>query len=191
MNARTQIKLTKAEFRRWIEDRPEHERYELVNGEPRMMVRVKRAHDMIVTNWILVLGAQLDRTKFTVHTGEFAVSTNAESYRLPDVYVERAGQDGLAHDMVAPLFLVEVLSPSSLHTDMHEKLGEYLAMPTLQASAICAQDAHRVWLYLREDGVWPERPVAVMDETDKVELAGLGASIALNDLYFGVAVPAE
>jgi Uma2 family endonuclease len=191
MNAHARLKLTKAEFRRWIEERPEYERYELVNGEPRMMVRVKRAHDMIVTNWILALGSQLDRTKFTVHTGEFAVSTNAESYRLPDVSVERAGEDGLAHDMTEPLLLVEVLSPSSIHTDMNEKLREYLAIPTLQAYAICAQDTRRVWLYRREDGVWPERPIELKDETDKVEIPGLGASIALTDLYFGVSVQAE
>jgi Uma2 family endonuclease len=191
MNAHTRLKLTKAEFRRWIEERPEYERYELVNGEPRMMVRVKRAHDMIVTNWILALGSQLDRTKFTVHTGEFAVSTNAESYRLPDVSVERAGEDGFAHEMTEPLLLVEVLSPSSIHTDMNEKLREYLAMPMLQAYAICAQDTRRVWLYRREDGVWPERPIELKDETDKVEIPGLGASIALMDLYFGVSVQAE
>jgi hypothetical protein len=79
MNAHTRLRMTKVEFRRWVEERPEHERYELVNREPRMMVRVERAHDVIVTNWILALGARLDRKRFQIHTGEFAVSTNAQT----------------------------------------------------------------------------------------------------------------
>jgi Uma2 family endonuclease len=185
MNVHAPLRLTKAEFRRWVQGRPEHERYELVNGEPHMMVRVRRGHDTIVVNWIGALLQRLDRRKFAIHTGEYAVSTNALSYRLPDVSVGPIQDEG-ALDIVKPVLLVEVLSPNSLYTDLTEKAAEYLAMPSVQAHAVCAQDMRRMWLFTRADGQWPARPVELFAEDAYVEIPALGLRIPLNELYWGV-----
>jgi Uma2 family endonuclease len=190
MNVHAPLKLTKAEFRRWVQDRPEHERYELVNGEPRMMVRVKSAHDTVVVNWIMALGGRLDRMRFAVHTGEYALSTNEWSYRLPDVSVGPV-QDNTALDMTEPLLLVEVLSPSSVYIDMNEKAAEYMAMPSLQAYAIAAQDTRRVWLYVRTDGQWPAKPQELHDADATIDVPALGLSIPISELYFSVNVAEE
>jgi hypothetical protein len=80
MTAHTHLGTTKAEFRRWVEERPEHERFALVNEEPRMMANVTGAHDAVVVNWIMARGGRIDRTKLSIHTGAYAVSANDLSY---------------------------------------------------------------------------------------------------------------
>ncbi len=93
--------------------------------------------------------------------------------------------------MVEPFLLVEVLSPSSAYVDMHEKLAEYLAMPTLLAYAVCAQDSRRVWLWRRDESGWPGRPAELFRAEDAVEIPLLALTIPLADLYFGIKVDNE
>jgi Uma2 family endonuclease len=189
MNAITPLKLSKAEFCRWLDGQPQEQRYELVNGLPRMMTRVKRAHDKVVANWIYALQRQLDRERFLVHTGDFAVSTTELTYRLPDVSVEAFNNDELGLELVEPLLLVEVLSTSTSYTDQNEKRDEYLALASLKAYIICAQDSRRVWAYIRDaQGQWPNKPNELTAPEEQLVIETLGLSIPLADLYFGVTV---
>jgi Uma2 family endonuclease len=189
MNAITPLKLSKAEFHRWLDSQPHEQRYELVNGVPKMMTRVRNAHNAVVVNWVMALGAQLDRHKYAIHTGEYALATNTESYRLPDVSVSMIDSNAKSLEMTEPQLVVEVLSPSTSYIDLNEKVEEYLALASLQAYVICAQDSRLVWTYLRDkEGQWPQKPVETSAKDDCLVIDALGLSISLADLYFGVSV---
>ncbi len=68
--------------------------------------------------------------------------------------VEPLGPAGSGYVSVAPTFVAEVLSRSSLETDLHEKADEYTALASLRAYAVLAQDEPRLWLWVRDAG-WP------------------------------------
>ena len=189
MNAHAKVTFSKPDFRRWVENK--QDRYELVDGEPRMMVRVKRGHDTIVMNWFVELRQSLDKTRYAVHSGEFALSTGPFSFRLPDVSVEAVGLNPEAYEFTEPYLLVEVLSPSTSYTDFTDKRAEYTAIPSLEAYVICAQDARRVWLFVKGEDGWPQRPEELSLATDLIKIPALGLEIALPDLYFGVSVSDE
>jgi Uma2 family endonuclease len=93
--------------------------------------------------------------------------------------------------MTEPLLLVEVLSPSSIHTDMNEKVAEYQAVASLHAYAVCSQDIRRIWLYVRTEGQWQEKPTEIFAPDAAVDIASLGLSIPLADIYFGLELPEE
>jgi Uma2 family endonuclease len=79
----------------------------------------------------------------------------------------------------APIFVAEVLSPSTEDVDFVEKLQEYRAVASVQTYLICSQDEPRAWVWQRRaDGTWPERPV---------ELEGRESAIALPE--FGIELP--
>jgi Uma2 family endonuclease len=184
MNAVTRLKLSNEAFTQWCAARSE--RYELVDGEPHMMVRVTDDHDKIAANWMAILFRQLDRKVFDVKTGEFAVATEPRTFRLPDVTVKRRGGPGKKLETSEPLFVIEVLSGSSVFRDFSEKAQEYLAMPTLVAYAICAQDTPTVWLYERSADGWPAKPAELTMADGAVHIAALGIAAAFDDIFFDV-----
>jgi Uma2 family endonuclease len=184
VNALTRIKMTVEDFTAWCAHR--EERYELVGGEPRMMVRVTDDHDKIGTNWMAILFKQLDRKSYDIKTGEFAVATGPDTFRLPDVTVKRRGGDGKKLETSEPLFIIEVLSSSSVFRDFNEKAQEYLALPSLLAYAICAQDSQCVWLFERSESGWPVKPQELTTSDGIVTIGALGIVAAFEDIFFDV-----
>ncbi len=125
-------------FLRWGTklDRHHPYKYELSNGKvSRMMIHVSRAHARVTTNLLAELLGKLDRTKFEAGAAEFGVRT-ADGIRYPDIFVDRTSTDltGLACE--APIFIVEVLSPSTAGRDFTEKLEEYTTIPSVQTYLI-------------------------------------------------------
>jgi Uma2 family endonuclease len=84
----------------------------------------------------------------------------------------------------APLLIVEVLSLSSLQTDMREKADEYLTLPSLHAYVVASQDEPRVWVWLRgDDGKFPKEPTMIAGADQTLAVAALGLSISLGEVY--------
>jgi Uma2 family endonuclease len=70
-----------------------------------------------------------------------------------------------------PIFISEVLSPSTASKDFIEKREEYTAIFSLQTHLICSRDEPRARVLPRQgDGSWPTHPT---------EMAGREATIAL------------
>ena len=174
------------DFLRWSET--QDDRYEFVHGRIVPLVRVSRNHARIASKLLMLIGAQLDLDRFDVGAAEFAVQTGA-GVRFPDVFVDRVtaetgGKDRLARSLV---LAAEVLSPSSQATDMGEKAQEYTALDSLAHYLVLSQDEPRIWLWSRgEDGGF-SRPEMTAGREEVVELNGLGISLALAELYRGIA----
>jgi len=154
MNLRTDIPMTKEAFLRWAETQDAG--YEYVAGRIIMMVRVTRNHGLVARNIFLLLTSAFPAERWNVFADALAIDIG-DSIRCPDIVVEPAGGDGSSSISDEPVFLAEILSPSSLETDLHEKAYEYTALPSLQAYVVLAQDEPRLWLWQRgEDGTFPK-----------------------------------
>ena len=186
MNVVSRQHMDKAAFFAWT-DRQER-KYELADGVVVMMPNVTRHHARICTNLVIALSQKLDRARYDITQGDFAVETGERSVRYADVMVEPFGAGGADRSTLSALLLVEVLSPSSMHVDFHEKLHEYQAIPALGTYVICAQDAPRVWVWTREAGVWPREPRIVEAAEGAVDVPVLGVRLELSEIYRGVDV---
>jgi Uma2 family endonuclease len=180
MNVRTNVRMDKAQFFDWLER--QERRHELANGSVVMMPWVTRPHARICTNVVAALLARLDPKRFDIAQGDFAVETGDRSVRFADVLVEPFSGEN-ARSTANALLLVEVLSPSTLHVDFHEKLDEYKGLAALGSYLICAQDEARVWVWTRGDGAWPDAPDVIEGLDAAVEVPVLGITLPLAEVY--------
>lgn len=163
---------------------------EFVRGKVlELMINVTRSHVDIATNLILVVGPQLDRSKFSIGTADFAVRT-ADGIRYADFFIDRrsprSGKDDLAAS--EPVLLAEILSPSSYGRDFVEKAKDYASIGSLLHYIILSQEEPRVWLWSRgDDEAWPGTPVEMAGEGEVVELSALMLRLPLASVYTGIA----
>jgi Uma2 family endonuclease len=180
------------EFLRWgtTLDRHHPYKYELSNGKvSRMMIQVSRAHWLVCTNILRELLAKLDESRFQAGPSEFGVRTGV-GVRYPDVVVDRASEDlkGLACD--APIFIAEVLSPSTAGRDFTEKLQEYTAIPSVQTYLICSQDEPRAWVWERQgDDSWPKLPLELTGRDGSIPSGGLDIELTMAAIFRGIPDP--
>ena len=184
MNVVSRQRMDKASFFAWTER--QERKYELVDGVVVMMVNVTRHHARICTNVVIALSTLLDRDRYDITQGDFAVETGDQSVRYADVMVEPFGAVGKDRSTLSALLLVEVLSPSSMHVDFHDKLHEYLAIPALGTYIICAQDSRRAWVWTRAGATWPREPHIVEAADALIDVPVLGVKLPLTEIYRGI-----
>ena len=171
-------------------DRHHPSTYELSNGEvSRMMIQVSRAHWRVTANILGELLRKLDQTRFEAGPAEFGVRTGI-GIRYPDVLVDRvsSGLEDLACE--APIFIAEVLSPSTAGLDFTIKLQEYTAIASVQTYLICSQDEPRAWIWARQsDGSWPKLPTELAGRKDTIPLGGLDVELSMAAIFRGIPDP--
>ena len=113
---------------------------------------------------------------------ELGVRTGA-GVRYPDILVSQRTSERKALAATDPVFIAEILSPSSLAIDMVEKAAEYTAMPSLAAYAVFAQDEARAWIWERRDGRFPDKPDMIAGRDAVMTLEPIGAALRFDDLY--------
>lgn len=186
MNIQAKYPTTAEEFLRWNEGR--EGKREFVRGKVvEMMIHVSKRHALLAGRLVHVLVQSLRYPEYTVGSADFAIRT-PDGIRYPDVFVDRETPASNLTDLAAtePVFLAEILSPSSYGRDFVEKLADYTGIPSLAHYLILSQDGPRVWLWSREDqGSWTKaREIAGMDE--KIALSRLGIAVEMSDLYAGI-----
>ncbi|MCH9807827.1 MAG: Uma2 family endonuclease [Alphaproteobacteria bacterium] len=193
MNAPLDLKLTKPEFLRWVQRQQGH--YELKGGQVMMHAGTTRRHWLVYNRFIVEIAKRLDDSSWVVGGTDLAVEIG-DTIRYPDVLVEAAGGDGDALTTKTPAMLIEVLSPSSVGTDMTEKPSEYGSLPSLAAYIVASQDEPIVWAWIRtcEDGAnptgpMPTKPLEISGRDAAIEIPALGLSIPLQEIYRGIGTP--
>ncbi len=177
------------EFFSWQEQQPE--RYELVGGVPvRLMAGARNVHDDIVVNLVAEFRTRLRGTPCRPFTGDGSVETLPGQIRRPDLGVDCGPRDPNGLSAAEPRLVVEVLSPSTRDFDAFDKLEEYKTLPSLAAILLVEPNAPEIALWHRDaDGVWQRRLVTGLDGT--IDLPEFGMTLALADVYDGVAFPAR
>ena len=128
--------LSIEDFLRWLEGRPETERWELIDGEPvRSMAPQTVRHVELKRNLLEALrdGLQAGRLACRAFGDGLAVRTGKRSFFQPDASVSCARRiDPEALEVPDPVIVAEVLSPGTRARDQTVKLVEYFAVPSVQ-----------------------------------------------------------
>jgi Uma2 family endonuclease len=180
MNAPLDLRLPKQEFDRWVSR--QRERFEWKDGRIVQMNNVTRGHSKLVVGLIVALSSRLDPRLWTVAAAEFGVE-GADFVRYPDVLVERASDDNKQRRSNEPIVIFEVLSPSTVRTDIIEKREEYDSLPSVATYVVLSQDEPIVWVWQRavDDGRLPAKPEEITGK--EVSWPVLGVSLPLGEIY--------
>ena len=180
MNVQLPIHMDQRAFLAWVEQ--QEERYELDRGRVIMMTGGSRAHWQITLNLAKALDARLDANRFMV-LPEFGVNLGPASVRFPDVVIDLADQAPKDQTATAPVFIAEVLSPSSERIDLGDKAAEYLRLPSLRTYLVVAQDEMKAWVWTRETEGLALGATVLEGEGAVVRIDALGIDLPFADIY--------
>jgi Uma2 family endonuclease len=184
MNLQVPSRISIETFEAWAEK--QDGRYELVRGRPVMMNETTRNHSKVTTNLVRILVNAINPDIHHVAIGDFGLKTGDDTIRLADIMV--TGADGPARQRGTDeaILLVEILSPSTANDDFGDKQREYLALSSLHAYLIVAQDAVCVWAWIRGDDGFPKKPEVIEMRDGAVTLPVLGVTVTLETIYRNV-----
>jgi Uma2 family endonuclease len=182
MNVQQTLRMEKPAFLAWVEGR--EGRYELAEGQVIMMTGGTRWHALVVGNVYDLLRRKLDRKRWTV-MADFAVDIGPCTVRYPDLVVENHGEKGTDLISIAPVVVVEVLSPTTTKTDFGDKAVEYLRLPSVAAYIILAQDEVKGWVYNRPSTELPA-PVPTAGRERSISIQALNVTLPLAEIYDGI-----
>lgn len=109
-------------------------------------------------------------------------ATDLSTYPDISVVCGKLETSGIDQDaIVNPVLLVEILSDSTEAYDRGEKAAHYRRIPSLREYLLVSQRERRLELFRRgEHGEWL---LLEAGAGDRLELASIGASIAVDDVY--------
>ena len=183
MNVQPHMRMDKPAFLAWAEGR--EGRCELVGGRVVMMVGASRAHGRIVKNLLTALDRRLDPSRWLV-LADFGVDVGPDTLRYPDILVEDAGGDPKSFTTASPVFVAEVLAPSTTTVDLGDKAAEYLKLASLAVYVVLSQDEPKAWVWLRGPAGFPPGPQVVAGADGAIAVTAFGLDLPLSELYAGL-----
>ena len=177
-------RLNVAEFIEMIRPHPDEQRWELLDGEAVLMSPQTERHQRIVMNLLRSADRWAQSRGCVALPGLGMLNDEIDDYApIPDVLV-RCGamvDGGFAKD---PVFIAEVLSPSTMNNDRGRKVDFYKTIASLQSLIVVYQDEARVEHWTRTDGGWIHAVSRGLSAS--LEVPCLNATLALAELYAGV-----
>lgn len=171
------------DFLAFLEDRPEHERWELVEGTLHMMAPPAIRHQVICQNLARLIDNRLReigaKRRVLPNPGIYAASAAPRSSAVPDLAVVALPlPEGGFTDR--PLLVVEVLSPGTRAFDLGWKKPFYLAIPGLIGYVVVETKRPDIVVFEPGKGARGRR-VTGLDGT--LDLDRLGLSLPLAAIY--------
>jgi Uma2 family endonuclease len=183
MSQRAMTPMSADEFLEW--GLHQELRYELVDGVPVAMAGAKQRHDRIVGSALGMLYNLLHGHKCRHFTADLAVRIPIGNIRRPDAGIDCGPPDDNATTATAPVFVMEVLSPSTRDFDMFGKLEEYKTIPTLAHIVIVDPDTPQVFHWSRsQNEPWRHELLEGLDTV--IHLPEFDGTIDLARLYEGL-----
>lgn len=169
--------MSAAEFLAW--EAEQEDRYEFVDGQPRLMAGGTHAHHMIALNIAIGLRGRLAGPCNPLV--ERKLLTPQGNYRYPDVLVD-CGKP-TSRDLAAdePRVVFEVESPSNTTIDEMERMEDFQSISTIQQIVIVSQTKLRARIYTRDDAGW--RAETIAGEQAALDLSALGCTLPLTEIY--------
>jgi Uma2 family endonuclease len=181
MNVQLNLHMEKSAFLAWVQER--EQRYELAGSRVVMVTGGSRGHAIIIRRLANALERRLDSSRWAVLTSDFGVDLGPATIRYPDVVVDVAG--GALKDLTAtaPILIAEVISPASATDDLGDKAAEYLRLASLFGYLVLAQDEPKAWIWARGESGFPPGPDVVAPPAAVIDIAALGLSLPLSEIY--------
>jgi Uma2 family endonuclease len=172
------------EFYAFTDTRPDHEKWELIEGEPILNAAPSPTHQLIIRNVVVALTIRERelRAPWMVLPG-LGVRVSDTSRPEPDVLVipsDHRSLDPRERDVSNMIVAFEVLSPSTEGRDLRWKRTAYTSLPSLTHYVAIAQDAVEVIVFARDDD-FAERRIRSIAKA--IELRSLGISLPVAEIY--------
>ncbi|MCY4467031.1 MAG: Uma2 family endonuclease [Chloroflexi bacterium] len=161
-------------------------RVEYLDGELFFMDGVRYEHGIIQARITSLLDGQLAWPGYDVLSSNVSIRASQTAIFFPDLTVVR-GKPHFApgrNDLLNPVMVVEVLSPSTRNHDLDNKLPAYRAMLSLEHILVIEQTRPHVAHHSRVGSAWTMRQYDALG--DVVALDSLGASLSLAQIYRGI-----
>jgi Uma2 family endonuclease len=180
----TGLRMSRAEYVAWAEAQPRG-RFERVDGEvvamaaePLKHARRKGAVYTALGQAVKAAGLQCD-----IYPDGVTIAVGESDFE-PDA-VLRCGEplDGDRVDVPDPLIVVEVLSPSTKHVDLTQKMTAYFQVPSLRHYLIVFTDAVKVVHHRRVDG--QDALQTRILSSGRIDLDPPGISLGIEAIYGG------
>lgn len=175
--------VTEAEYLAF--ERNSDTKHEYIDGQIYAMVGGSVRHNRISGSTYTALYNQLRQRPCDVFPSDMRlkiVATGQHTY--PDIS-GLCGDPDLTDDHLDtytnPLFIVEVLSPSTERYDRGPKFDAYTTIPSLQDYVLIAQHHPLVEHYRRDGDQWIHASAATFDAS--IYVAGIDCTLALADVY--------
>ena len=183
-------RMSSTEFRAFQDMRPDHERWELIDGVPVMMTPPTLSHNLIATNLqMLLLGSLEAHDPSKVAVQRAGVKLPSGSYTPePDVMVVDADFEGGQRFVERAYLLAEVVSdsdevwvPSTNRRWVDVKREIYRGHEHCAAVLIVSQDRMQVDLDLKTDKGW--KSTTLEGAGAELSIAEFGLRCHVGDLY--------
>lgn len=183
MNIALRKTLTVDDYLAWAAAQPKAPRTELINGQIVFMSPEQLQHNRIKKRIVYALEREIDRTGIEAEafTDGVTIPIDPHTAYEPDASV-RLGSPLPGRDMKVPdpVIVVEVISPSSAHSDTSAKLIGYFKLPSVKHYLIIDPDARTVTHHFRG----PDGTVAsTIRVSGALELDPPGLTVTLTDLF--------
>ena len=183
MNIALRRALTVDDYLAWAAAQPEAPRTELINGQIVFMSPEQLQHNRIKGAVYLALRRAVAESglEAEVFADSVTIPIDAHTAYEPDASVRLEpplpGKDMKVPD---PVIVVEVMSPSSAHSDTSAKLIGYFKLPSVQHYLVIDPDARGVTHHSREaDG----KVASATFSSGALQLAPPGLTVRLTDLF--------
>jgi Uma2 family endonuclease len=145
--------MTVDEYLAWSESQPDRFRTELINGQVVAMAPERVAHNRIKGEAYFALRSAVAAAKLPceVMTDGVTVRIDEHTAYEPDALIY-CGEKLPGHLMIVPnpMIILEVLSPTTAHSDTSAKLIGYFKLPSVAHYLIADPDARTVTHYTRD-----------------------------------------
>ena len=183
-------KMTIEEFLAFTEERPDGERWELIEGVAVMQASATDFHQIIAGNIVAHLRAEKRQRQAPWHPllgiGTL-VPASKHSLPQPDVMVKERSATG-QYTTDDALVLFEVLAKSNRKADRDWRLSVYRSIPNCRHYVTVAQNRVRVECYDRATD-WKPRALKSID--DVLDLPALAARLPLSEIYWDTPLAAS
>jgi Uma2 family endonuclease len=154
-------------------------RHEFVGGDVFSMVGASQTHNLIAGAFYFVLYGHLRGTGCRVFSGTMKLRVGDDFY-YPDVLVTCDKSDVQPLYVERPSLIVEVLSPSTVMRDTHEKLLAYQAIGSLREYVLVEQQRREIRVYRRAGASWD---LSNFSGPGPLHLASVDLDVSLDEIY--------
>lgn len=173
-------------------DRAAPSKSEFYDGEIFAMSGGSAMHSLIATNFAGVARERLKDKPCLAFNSDLRIKIEpSRLYTYPDASIvcgELEFHDDVKDTVTNPTVLVEVLSETTERYDRGFKSSQYRRIESLRELILISQDEVKVERFIRgEGGDWLFRES--IDLADTLELASIGITIPVAEIYRGVTFP--
>lgn len=157
--------------------------HEYLGGLVREKEDSSRDHNVIMGNLAASLHTGLRGSRGRVFLANFKVRLDGardEIFYCPDVVVSNHPESIEKYFLPQPTLAVEVFSPATEDIDRHEKLSNYLQVPSMEEYVLVARDRREVTIFRRATG-WQGETYTAPEAV--VEFRSVKQSMTVAEIY--------